>query len=72
MLRNIETLLLRPIMETEIDLRNDEDSEIKFSDEIDGAVLQMAGNGCDVAIRLDDEHLQTIVDQLAEWGWKAT
>ena len=58
-------------MDAEIDLRNDEGSEIKFTDEIDGPVLQMAGNGCNVAIRLEDDHLQDIVNQLAEWGWTA-
>lgn len=60
-----------PIVSIEADLRDDEDSMVKFSDEMDGPVLQLAGNGIEIAIALDDEHLQIIVDQLAEWGWKA-
>lgn len=59
-------------MDIKADLRNDEDSIVKFSCEMDGPVLQFASNGIEIAIALDDEHLQKIADQLSEWGWKAT
>ena len=72
MLLYTERLLHEAAMNTEIDLSADEHSEVRFSSELDGNVLQLAGNSCEIAIRLDDRHLQDIVNQLAEWGWTAT
>ena len=53
----------------ELDLTGDENSSVAFNDMMDGPVLQLAGNSCDVAICLDPEHLQKITDELAEWGY---
>lgn len=59
-------------MYLEADLRGDEDAEIKLSDEMDGPVLQLAGNHVDIAIMLDDHQLQKLADGLAEWGYVAS
>lgn len=56
----------------EMTLRADEHAEIDFSDELEGPVIRFAGNGSEIFVELDREHLQVIVDRLAEWGWRAT
>lgn len=56
----------------EMTLRDDEHAEIDFSDELAGPVIRFAGNGSEVFVELEHEHLQAIVDRLAEWGWRAT
>lgn len=58
-------------MQCEADLRDDEDSKIEFSADMVGFVLHAAGNSCDIAILLDDVHLQSIFDQLIEYGFES-
>jgi hypothetical protein len=69
MLIDTEPLLGDPIVYLEADMRGDEDSSIFFFDGMDGPVLQLAGNGVDIAIRLDGDQLQEIVEKLADWGY---
>lgn len=63
---------MKTVMNIEADLRDDPGSEIGFSDEIDGPILQITSNGIELTVKLDEEHLQMIVDRLSDWGWKAT
>jgi len=64
-----EHLLGGAVVNIDVDLTGDKYSQVKFFEYLNCSALQLSGNGIDLILRLDGEHLQKIADQLAEWGY---